>query len=40
MKNLKMVKSIHEANAITHGGKFHVDEVFATAFLCNLLYNY
>ena len=30
---IKIVKSIDEANCITHGGTFHSDDVFATVFL-------
>ena len=30
---LKVVKTIEEANCITHSGTFHADEVFASAFL-------
>jgi len=31
--SFKLVNSIEEANAITHDGVFHADEVFATALL-------
>ena len=30
---VQIVKSIEEANCITHSGTMHADEVFATAFL-------
>ncbi len=35
MKGLKIVKDIDKANFITHSGKFHIDDVFSTAFLAN-----
>lgn len=34
--NVKITKNIEEANAITHGGSFHADEVFATVILSKL----
>ena len=36
---LKVTKKIEEANLITHGGKFHADDVFATAFLTTIIEN-
>ena len=33
MINIKITKDISEANAITHSGKFHADEVLATVIL-------
>ncbi len=36
---LKMTKNVYEANLVTHGGKFHADEVFATAFLSTIIDN-
>ena len=39
MNNLKLVKNIDMANAITHNGKFHIDEVFSTVLLVNLYNN-
>ena len=35
--NLKITKNIQEANCITHTGKFHTDEVFATVILSKVL---
>ena len=32
-----MTKDVYEANLITHSGKFHADDVFATAFLSTLM---
>ena len=37
---IKIVKRQEDANCITHSGTMHADEVFATAFLENLLYNF
>lgn len=37
MKNLKIVKDITSANAITHSGIFHADEVFATVLLSKVM---
>lgn len=34
-----MTKEVYEANLITHSGKFHADDVFATAFLSTLMDN-
>ena len=34
---IKIVKRQEDANCITHSGTMHADEVFATAFLENLL---
>ena len=39
MKMFKITKNIYEANLVTHSGKFHADEVFATAFLTTLVDN-
>ncbi len=36
MEKLKLVDNINEANAITHNGKFHIDEVFSTVLLMKL----
>ena len=36
MKKLNLVDNINEANAITHNGKFHIDEVFSTVLLMKL----
>ena len=33
MENIKVVKVVAEANAVTHGGLFHADEVMATVIL-------
>lgn len=33
---IKLVKNLEEANAITHAGSFHADDVFATIFLSKL----
>lgn len=35
-KMIKMVKNINDANAITHSGSFHADDIFATIFLSKL----
>ena len=37
MMNIKITKNIEESNCITHGGKFHCDEVFATVIISKLL---
>lgn len=37
MNNLKIVNDIRNANAITHNGKFHIDEVFSTVLLTKVL---
>lgn len=37
MKNIKLVKRVANANAITHNGKFHLDELFSTIFLSKLM---
>lgn len=34
---LKITKNIKEANLVTHSGKFHADDVFATAFMTTLI---
>lgn len=39
VKNLELVEDLNEANAITHGGKFHIDEVFATVLLTKIFDN-
>lgn len=36
---LKITKNVNEANLITHSGKFHADDVFATALMCNIIDN-
>lgn len=36
---IKITKDIKEANLITHSGKFHADDVFATAFLTMIIDN-
>lgn len=36
MEKLTLVSDINEANAITHNGKFHIDEVFSTVLLMKL----
>lgn len=36
MKKLNLVDNINKSNAITHNGKFHIDEVFSTVLLMNL----
>jgi len=36
---LKITKNINEANLITHGSKFHADDVFATAFMSLVIEN-
>lgn len=36
---IKLVKNIEKANCITHGGKFHSDEVFATVVLDKVINN-
>lgn len=35
-KMIRMTKNIKEANLITHNGKFHADEVMATAILSKI----
>lgn len=35
--NIEMCKMPEEANCITHGGKFHADEIFATIILSKVL---
>ena len=37
--NVKVVKKLEEANCVTHGGKFHSDEIFATVILSKILTN-
>ena len=37
MEKLILVKDINQANAITHSGKFHIDEVFSTVLLTKIL---
>lgn len=37
--NLKITKNPSEANIITHGGKFHPDDVFSTVFLSKYIDN-
>lgn len=39
MENLKLVYNINDANAITHNGKFHIDEVFSTVLLTKIFDN-
>jgi len=36
---IKITKDIKEANLITHSGKFHADDVFATAFMSKIINN-
>ena len=36
---LKITKDVNKANLITHSGKFHADDVFATAFLSKIISN-
>lgn len=35
--NVKIVKNLDEANAITHAGTFHADEIFATVILSKIM---
>ena len=35
----QLVKELKEANCVTHGGKFHPDEIFATVILSKILTN-
>ena len=35
--NVKITKSIKEANCITHAGTFHADEIFATIILSKVM---
>lgn len=37
--NIKLTKDINEANAITHAGTFHADEVFASVILSKVIDN-
>lgn len=37
--NIKVTKDINEANAITHSGTFHADEVFASVILSKVIDN-
>jgi uncharacterized UPF0160 family protein len=37
--NIKITKNIDEANMITHGGKFHPDDVFSTVFMSRVIEN-
>lgn len=37
--NIKVTKNINEANAITHSGTFHADEVFASVILSKVIDN-
>ena len=37
--NIKITKDINEANMITHGGKFHPDDVFSTVFMSRVIEN-
>lgn len=37
--NIKVTKNINEANAITHAGTFHADEVFASIILSKIIDN-
>lgn len=37
--NIKVTKDINEANAITHSGTFHTDEVFASVILSKVIDN-
>ena len=37
--NVKVVKDITNAAAITHGGIFHADEVLSTAILAHIIPN-
>ena len=39
MEKLKIVNNMNNANAITHNGKFHVDEVFSTVLLMKVFDN-
>lgn len=39
MEKLKIVSNMNNANAITHNGKFHVDEVFSTVLLMKVFGN-
>lgn len=39
MNNFEIIENIEEANAITHSGKFHIDDVFSTVFLINFFEN-
>ena len=34
---IEIVKELKEANCVTHGGKFHSDEIFATVILSKIL---
>ena len=36
---IEIVKELKEANCVTHGGKFHSDETFATVILSKILPN-
>lgn len=36
---IEIVKELEEANCVTHGGKFHSDEIFATVILSKILPN-
>ena len=36
---IEIVKELEEANCVTHGGKFHSDEIFATVILSKILTN-
>ena len=36
---IEIVKELKEANCVTHGGKFHSDETFATVILSKILTN-
>ena len=36
---IEIVKELKEANCVTHGGKFHSDEIFATVILSKILTN-
>ena len=36
---IEIVKELKEANCVTHGGKFHPDEIFATVILSKILTN-
>ena len=35
---IEIVKELKEANCVTHGGKFHSDEIFATVILLSLMH--
>lgn len=37
--NIKLTKNINEATAITHAGRFHADEVFASVILSKVIDN-